>query len=294
MGASSRASIEGVNAAARGAPARAESSGFDPGALQGRIGYAFARAELLGQALLHASAAKRGDRGNERLEFLGDRVLGLVIAEALLDRFPAEREGSIARRHASLVSQPVLARVAETLLARFPAEREGSIARRHANLVSEPVLARVAAAIGLGDYLTFAKGDRDAGAAKNPAILADGLEAMIAAIYLDGGLEPARAFVLTHWQPLVADDSAPPSDPKTALQEWALARGLPLPTYRVVKAEGPPHSPRFEVTVTIEGVAPAAGEGRSKRVAEKNAAGALMAILLTQPAASPKRARRRG
>ena len=265
MSGSSRAYAERVSASPpnppRAAKARAEIA-FDRAAVEQRLGYRFTRAELLVQALLHASAAERGDRGNERLEFLGDRVLGLIVAE--------------------------------TLLARFPAEREGSIARRHANLVSEPVLARVAAAIGLGDYRTFAKGDRDAGAAKNPAILADGLEAMIAAIYLDGGLEPARTFVLTHWQPLVADDSAPPSDPKTALQEWALARGLPLPTYRVVKAEGPPHSPRFEVTVTIEGVAPAAGEGRSKRVAEKNAAGALLAIVLTQSVVSPKRARRRG
>lgn len=232
----------------------------DRAALEQRLGYAFTRAELFVQALLHASAAERGDRGNERLEFLGDRVLGLVIAETLLTRFPAEREGSIARRHASLVSQPVLARVAD--------------------------------AIGLGECLTFAKGDRDAGAANNPAILADALEAMIAAIYLDGGLEPARAFVLRHWEALVTDDSAPPSDPKTALQEWALARALPLPTYRVVKSEGPPHSPRFEVTVTIEGIEPAAGEGRSKRAAEKLAAGALLAVVQTM--GSAKRVRRRG
>jgi ribonuclease-3 len=248
-----------VSASPNRAKSRPETA-FDRAALEQRLGYRFVRAELLVQALLHASAAERGDRGNERLEFLGDRVLGLVIAETLLTRFPAEREGSIARRHASLVSQPVLA--------------------------------RVAAAIGLGDVLTFAKGDRDSGAANNPAIVADALEAVIAAIYLDGGLEPARAFVLQHWQSLVVDDSAPPSDPKTALQEWALARGLPLPTYRVVKSEGPPHSPRFEVTVAIEGIAPEAGEGRSKRAAEKHAAGELLAVV--QTLGSAKRARRRG
>jgi ribonuclease-3 len=252
-----------LSASPKGARARPDTA-IDRAALEQRLHYRFTRAELLVQALVHASAAERGDRGNERLEFLGDRVLGLVIAETLLTRFPAEREGSIARRHASLVSQPVLARVAD--------------------------------AIGLGNFLTFAKGDREAGAAKNPAILADALEAVIAAIYLDGGLEQARGVVLAHWQALLVDDSAPPSDPKTALQEWALARGLALPTYRVVKAEGPPHSPRFEITVELEGVAPAAGEGRSKRAAEKSAASALLAVVQTAAPTlgSAKRARRRG
>jgi len=260
MGASSRASAEGVSNAPKPARTRADPPSFDRSALQDRIGYGFGRAELLTQALLHASAAKRGDRGNERLEFLGDRVLGLVIAEALLKSFPAEREGFIARRHASLVSQPVLARVAE--------------------------------AISLGDFLTFAKGERDAGAAANPAILADALEAMIAAIYLDGGLELARSFVLRHWEALIVEGSAPPSDPKTALQEWALARGLALPAYRVVKSEGPAHSPRFEVTVEIQGIPAASGEGRSKRAAEKVAATALLAIVQTLDGA--QRTRRRG
>jgi ribonuclease-3 len=247
MTGSSGRSTEDVSAPAKGAKSRAETPSFDQRALEERIGHRFTRAALLTQALLHASAAKRGDRGNERLEFLGDRVLGLVVAEALLARFPDEREGSIARRHASLVSQPVLARVAE--------------------------------AIGLGDFLTFAKGERDAGAATNPAILADAIEAVIAAVYLDGGLEPARTFVLAAWQPLIVEGSTPPSDPKTALQEWALGRGLALPSYRVVKSEGPAHSPRFEVTVAIEGLAPAAGEGRSKRAAEKVAASALLAAV---------------
>jgi len=263
MDASSRPSTDRVSGAAKSARARAEPPSFDRIALHERIGYAFSHDALLTQAMLHASAAKRGDRGNERLEFLGDRVLGLVIAEALLSRFPGEREGSIARRHASLVSQPVLARVAE--------------------------------AIGLGGFLTFAKGERDAGAAANPAILADALEALIAAIYLDGGLEPARAFVLREWEAMIVEGSTPPSDPKTALQEWALARGLALPAYRVVKSEGPAHSPRFEVTVAIEGVPAAAGEGRSKRAAEKGAASALLAVVQSLEAAKPaKRTRRRG
>jgi ribonuclease-3 len=260
MGASSGPSVEGVSSSAKSARARAEPPSFDRSALQDRVGYGFTSAELLTQALLHASAAKRGDRGNERLEFLGDRVLGLVIAEALLGRFPAEREGSIARRHASLVSQPVLARVAE--------------------------------AIALGDFLTFAKGERDAGAAANPAILADALEAVIAAIYLDGGLEPARRFVLRHWEALIVEGSAPPNDSKTALQEWALARGLALPAYQVVKSDGPAHNPRFEVTVEIEGIPASSGEGRSKRAAETAAATALLAVVQTLD--SVKRTRRRG
>lgn len=219
----------------------------DSNSIEDRIRYRFARPELLRRALVHASAAKRGDRGNERLEFLGDRVLGLVVAEALLARFPHEHEGAIARRHANLVSQPVLAWVAE--------------------------------ALGLGQDLTFAKGERDAGAASNPAILADALEAVIAAVYLDGGLEPARALILAHWHSLMAGDSAPPSDPKTALQEWALARGLSLPVYRLVRSEGPAHEPHFEVSVSIEGMPPATGEGRSKRAAEKAAASALMILV---------------
>ncbi len=247
MTASSGPSTEGVSAHPKGAKLRPENPSFDLHAVEARLGHRFVRAELLTQALLHASAATRGDRGNERLEFLGDRVLGLVVAEALLARFPAEPEGAVARRHASLVSQPVLARVAE--------------------------------AIGLGEFLTFAKGDRDAGAATNPAILADAIEAVIAAIYLDGGLEPARGFVLGQWEALIVEGSTPPSDSKTALQEWALARGLALPAYRVVKSEGPAHSPRFEVTVAIEGIAPAAGEGRSKRAAEKVAATVLLATV---------------
>jgi ribonuclease-3 len=260
MTASSGPSTEDVSAPPKSAKARVEIPSFDRAALAERVGHRFARADLLDQALLHASAAKRGDRGNERLEFLGDRVLGLIVAEALLARFPDEREGSIARRHASLVSQPVLARVAQ--------------------------------AIGLGDFLTFAKGERTAGAASNPAILADAIEALIAAIYLDGGLEPARRFVLAQWEPLIVEGSTPPSDPKTALQEWALARGLALPAYRVVKSEGPAHSPRFEVTVAIEGIAPAVGEGPSKRAAEKVAATALLAAV--QSLGPAKRARRRG
>jgi ribonuclease III len=260
MSASSGPSTDRVGNHPKGVRARAEQPSLDRTALQARLGYDFTRPELLTQALLHASAAKRGDRGNERLEFLGDRVLGLVIAEALLNRFPGEREGSIARRHASLVSQPVLARAAE--------------------------------AIGLGDVLTFAKGERDAGAAANPAILADAIEAMIAAIYLDGGLEPARGFVLRQWEPLIVEGSTPPNDPKTALQEWALARGLALPDYQVVKSEGPAHSPRFEVTVAIEGIPAASGEGRSKRAAEKVAATALLAVVQTLDSA--KRTRRRG
>ena len=230
MTASSGPSTEGVSAHPKGAKLRPENPSFDLHAVEARLGHRFVRAELLTQALLHASAATRGDRGNERLEFLGDRVLGLIVAEALLVRFPGEPEGAVARRHASLVSQPVLARVAE--------------------------------AIGLGEFLTFAKGDRDAGAATNPAILADAIEAVIAAIYLDGGLEPAR--------------------------------GLALPAYRVVKSEGPAHSPRFEVTVAIEGIAPAAGEGRSKRAAEKVAATVLLATVQSLDSGAKKRRRRRG
>ena len=214
------------------------------------LGHAFARHELLTEALTHRSAVrKRGStrRGYERLEFLGDRVLGLVIAELLWRRFPDEAEGELTRRHTHLV-------------------------RREA-------LAEVAKALDLGPRIIVSRGEDAAGVRHNPSVLADVCEALIAALYLDGGLAAARDFVERWWEPRLAALAAPPRDPKTALQEWAQARGLPLPSYRTVATEGPAHRRRFTVTVSVEGLQPATATGSTKRAAETAAAAAALAAL---------------
>ncbi len=225
-----------------------------PRALEQVIGYAFRSQSLLTEALTHPSATSSGhrrarrtkpaQRGYERLEFLGDRVLGLVIAELLWRRFGEESEGLLTRRQTHLV-------------------------RREA-------LAQVAKAIGLGDYLILSRAERAAGAAANPAILADACEAIIAAIYLEGGLEAARAFVHRFWEPLIAAMEGPPRDPKTALQEWAQARVLGLPQYELLASSGPHHAPLFTVAARIAGEETATATASTKRTAEASAAAALL------------------
>ena len=222
-----------------------------------RIGHGFRRPELLREALTHPSAADRARRSYERLEFLGDRVLGLIVADLLLARFPKETEGALARRLAALVRKETLAEVAEGL--------------------------------DLGSFLILAKGEREAGEDSNPGLLADACEAVIAALYLDGGLEAARRFVEPRWAPLAEADPTPPQDAKTALQEWAQGRGLPLPAYRELKREGPPHDPVFTVEAAVAEQAPETGTGRSKRLAEQEAASRLLARLTgrARPGSAP-------
>lgn len=226
--------------------------------LQRRIGHRFAAPGLLAEALTHASATRpdsprgrgrrpAGPRSNERLEFLGDRVLGLIVAEMLIRRFPKESEGALSRRHAALV-------------------------RREA-------LAAVAADLDLGAWLTLARGEEEGGGRANPAILADACEALIGAIYLDGGLEPARAFVHERWAETLGTMAAPPRDAKTALQEWAQRRSPELPTYEVVEVTGPSHAPSFAVAVRLAGLAPVIGRGASKRAAEQDAAARFLEAL---------------
>ena len=224
------------------------------------IGYEFARRELLDEALTHPSAIiprrHRGRRRNpaarsyERLEFLGDRVLGLVIADCLWRRFDAEPEGDLTRRHTHLVRREALARVAET--------------------------------IGLGRYLVLSRAEAAMGAAANQGILADTCEALIAAIYLDGGFAAASAFVQRFWEPLIEEMEAPPRDPKTALQEWAQGRGLALPAYELVATSGPDHAPLFTVTASVVGGDPATASGSSKRIAEARAAAMLLERLTAE------------
>jgi ribonuclease-3 len=223
------------------------------------IGYEFARRELFEEALTHPSALvpeprrrrrrASAKRGYERLEFLGDRVLGLVVADYLWRRFEAEPEGDLARRHAHLVRREALARVAE--------------------------------GIGLGRYLLLSRSEAAAGGAGNPGILADACEALIAAIYLDGGFEAASTFVRRFWEPLIEGMEEPPRDPKTALQEWAQARGLALPAYELVATNGPDHAPLFTVIASVAGGNPATATASSKRLAEARAAAILLDRLAT-------------
>jgi ribonuclease III len=243
--------------------AEAPTSGSGAEDLERLIGHSFARPELLVEALTHPSAtapshrsmakghrrnrdASRGfsGRGYERLEFLGDRVLGLVIADLLW------------RQHAN--------------------EPEGDLTRRLAQLVRRDTLAEIGAAIGLDRYLHLSPSESATGAAKKPAILADACEALIAAIYLDGGFTAAFGFVERFWTPLLAAMQAPPRDPKTQLQEWAQARGLGLPAYRVAGSEGPDHARRFTVAVSVAGNEEMAATASSKRAAETAAAAALL------------------
>ena len=216
-------------------------------ALIGALGHRFRQPDLLLRALTHASVARTREgrrRSNERLEFLGDRVLGLVVADVLLERFPDEDEGALARRHAELVRRETLARVAE--------------------------------AIDIAGHIVMSHGEEDAGGRQNPSLLADTCEAVIAALYLDGGLPAAAGFIRRHWQGLVEEDPMPPKDAKTALQEWAQGHGHELPEYREVGRTGPAHAPTFTVEARVEGLPAASGTGPSKRTAEQEAAEALL------------------
>lgn len=211
------------------------------------LGHSFAAPILLNEALRHPSAASGRKSSYQRLEFLGDRVLGLIVSELLFRRFPDEPEGALAKRLAALVRQ-------ETLT-------------------------QVSAGLGLSRHLVLARAEDEAGERDNPALMADVCESLIGALYLDGGLTAARRFIEAHWSPLLEAELTPPQDAKTALQEWAQARGLPLPDYRELARDGPAHEPRFTVEVTVVDRPPERGEGRSKRLAEQAAAERLLARL---------------
>lgn len=232
---------------------RAKGRPDDLGGIQAVIAYRFDDAGLLAEALTHASALAPGrrqpagrarPRSNERLEFLGDRVLGLVVAHLLIETYPDEAEGGLTHRHSMLVRRETLA--------------------------------DVALEIDLGRWLEVAHGGRGSGGMANPTILADACEALIGAVFLDGGFEPAAALVRRYWHDRVIDMTQSPRDAKTMLQVWALARGRSLPSYRVVDSEGPAHAPVFTVEVAIEGLGRAVAEARAKRTAEQAAAALLL------------------
>jgi ribonuclease-3 len=215
-------------------------------ALEKTVGYRFKDRELLERSLTHISAVAGGNRANsyQRLEFLGDHVLGLIISDMLFRAFPRADEGELSRRLADLV-------------------------RREA-------CADVARAIDLGAALRLGASEANAGGRLRTAILADVCEALIGAVYLDGGYKDASGLVERLWGERMRAPVRPLRDPKTILQEWAQARGLPTPAYREVERTGPHHDPEFRVAVMLPGREAAEGLGRSKRAAEQAAAAALL------------------
>ena len=220
----------------------------DRAALGLLLGHDFRDIELLEQALTHPSAATAARPDNQRLEFLGDRVLGLCIAKALLEEFPDAAEGELAPRFNALVRREMLA--------------------------------EIAGEIGLGQHLRLGRSEAISGGRRKAAILADATEAVIAALYLDGGMEAAHGFIGKHWRKRMQGLQAAPTDAKTRAQEWAQARGLAPPAYSLLSQSGPDHAPLFTVEAGLETGERARGQAGSKKLAEQEAASALLQKLL--------------
>jgi ribonuclease-3 len=214
--------------------------------LEQRIGHVFADRDLLERALTHSSVGKGATKvsDNERLEFLGDRVLNLIVAEHIVQALPDATEGELSK-----------------LMAR---------------LVNYHACAEAARAAGVGEALRADSSATKVGVRKNDRVLGDACEALIAALYREGGLELARRFVLAFFADKLNDLQKPAKDPKTVLQEWAMARSLPLPDYVVIDQKGPSHEPLFTIEVRVEGQAPATAVAGAKRDAEKAAAQQLL------------------
>jgi ribonuclease-3 len=216
-----------------------------PSDLEDRIGHRFADPSLLTRALTHVSAAgSSGGRNYQRLEFLGDRVLGLAVAEILIHTFPNEPEGSLSQRLSDLVRRESCAAMAE--------------------------------AWDVGAHVLLGTGEQQSGGRKNRAILSDIAESIIGAVFLDAGYEAAKALVERSLSQQVTAARSPPRDAKTALQEWAQGNGWPTPAYVIVERSGPDHAPRFRVAARITGIAESIGTGGSKRIAEQQAAQILL------------------
>ncbi|RVV97480.1 ribonuclease III [Mesobaculum littorinae] len=213
-------------------------------AFAGRLGHDFARPELLRRALTHSSISSLSRPDNQRLEFLGDRVLGLVMADALLR---ADR-----------------------------AAAEGLLAPRFNALVRKETCADIASQIGLGQVLKLGRSEQMSGGRRKAALLGDAMEAVIAAVYLDAGLDAARQVILRLWGSRIDTVEADARDPKTSLQEWAQGRGEPPPVYTETARTGPDHAPVFTIEARLAGGQTAVAEAGSKRAAEQAAARALL------------------
>ena len=215
--------------------------------LEGRLGHRFDRPELLARALTHGSMSGPTREDNQRLEFLGDRVLGLVMAEALLERDPNAAEGQLAPRYNALVRKETCAEVARDF--------------------------------DIGEAMKLGRSERLSGGRRKMALLGDAMEAVIAAVYVDAGFEVAKDMILRLWGDRVDRVEEDARDAKTALQEWAQARGLPPPSYTETGREGPDHQPVFTIEVRITSGESERAKAPSKRQAEQAAASALLARL---------------
>jgi len=220
----------------------------DRTALEERIGYKFADKALLERALTHISALSGGPQNRsasyQRLEFLGDHVLGLVISDMLYRAFPKANEGELSRRLADLVRKETCAEVAR--------------------------------AMDLGPALKLGNSESHAGGRLRATILADACEALVGAVFIDGGYQAADELISLFWKERMLKPLRPLRDPKTMLQEWAQARGLPTPAYRELARTGPHHDPEFRVAVVLPDRPPAEGLGSSKRAAEQAAAASML------------------
>jgi ribonuclease-3 len=218
-------------------------------ALEARLGHKFRDSDLALRALTHLSAPTPGSQGRlqsyQRLEFLGDRVLGLAIAEMLYEAFPLASEGELSMRLATMVRRETCAEVA----------REWDV----------------------GPHVALGPGEAQGGGRKKVAILSDICESLIGAVFIDAGFDAARALVERSWRARMQSVAEPERDSKTAMQEWAQARSLPSPTYVEVGRSGPAHAPQFVMQVVLSGYDPVQGTASSKRAAEQAAAGAFMA-----------------
>lgn len=221
----------------------------NPDLLQKHLDYRFNDTTLLEQALTHRSA---GSRNNERLEFLGDAILGGVIAGELYQRFPGAKEGRLSRLRASLVRRESLADIAQSLQ--------------------------------VGDYLQLGVGERKSGGHHRDSILSDALEALLGAIYLDGGYAPCRECILDLFAGKLESlaDTTVLKDPKTRLQEFLQAQHRALPAYTVLKVSGEAHAQSFRIECAVTGVEPSTGEGGSRRQAEQDAAECMLAQLTAE------------
>ncbi len=216
--------------------------------LYARLGYKFQNEELLSLAFTHSS--KSSDVNYERLEFIGDRILGFVVATLLYETFPEEVEGILARRFM--------------------------------NLVRQETLAEIARAMDLAPYILLSKGEEKSGGSDKDSLLSDCCESLLAAIYLDGGLAPVEKIIKEFWQPFIIDSLTAEKDAKSQLQELVQGQGKPLPQYNVIEVTGTNHKPTYVMEVVVKDLSPVQGTGLSKRAAMQDAAEKLLAILMNE------------
>ena len=213
--------------------------------LQDKIGYHFEDEHWLERAMTHSSTNE--DYNYQRLEFLGDRVLGLVIAGELFKEFKGEREGGLAKRHTALIQGPTCAMV--------------GLAHK------------------LNNFIIMSSSEEDSGGRVNENIIADVVESLLGAIYIDGGYEPAKKVILALWGDTITTLEQAPQDPKTELQEWVQARSLALPQYEIIDKKGPDHAPIFTIQLTVEGFEAVSADGPSRRQTEKKVAQEMLKVV---------------